>query len=93
MECYTVAPLYIKGEHMGINEKIIKSIEIMLDKKLSELAFDRTVTGRIVKETDGGYIVAFEGNKVTIKSEAQYKNGSIVRVHLPQNNLNNGYID
>ena len=77
----------------SITDELYKAVELLIDKKLSQLRFDRTVTGRIVKETDGGYIVAFEGNKVTIKSEAQYKNGSIVRVHLPQNNLNNAYID
>lgn len=78
----------------SITDELYKAVELLIDKKLSELRFDRTVTGRIVKETDGGYIVAFEGIKVNAKlyGNGEYHKGDSVLVHLPQNNINQAYI-
>lgn len=78
-----------------IADKILKAIEIIIDKKLGQLGFDRTVDGKIIEKTEKGYLVAIEGNKVNVKlyGSAVYEKGDIVKVRIPQNNINQAYIE
>lgn len=79
---------------MEITDKILKAIEIMIDNKLSQLRFDRTVDTRIIDKTEKGYTVMIDGVRITVKSygDSVYKKGDEVKVLLPQNNINQAYI-
>lgn len=76
-----------------INEQLLKAIEVMIDQKLSELHYDRTVDGKIISKTDKGYLVGISGRKIAAKGSRSLNNGDVVRVHIPQNNWNKAYID
>lgn len=79
---------------MEITDKILKAIEIMIDNKLSQLRFDRTVDARIIDKIEKGYTVMIDGVRITVKSygDSVYKKGDEVKVLLPQNNINQAYI-
>lgn len=79
---------------MEITDKILKAIEIMIDNKLSQLRFDRTVDTRIIDKIEKGYTVMIDGIRITVKSygDSVYKKGDEVKVLLPQNNINQAYI-
>lgn len=79
---------------MEITDKILKAIEIMIDNKLSQLRFDRTVDTRIIDKIEKGYTVMIDGVRITVKSygDSVYKKGDEVKVLLPQNNINQAYI-
>lgn len=79
---------------MEITDKILKAIEIMIDNKLSQLRFDRTVDTRIIDKIEKGYTVMIDGVRITVKSYGDfvYKKGDEVKVLLPQNNINQAYI-
>lgn len=79
---------------MEITDKILKTIEIMIDNKLSQLRFDRTVDARIIDKIEKGYTVMIDGVRITVKSygDSVYKKGDEVKVLLPQNNINQAYI-
>lgn len=78
---------------MEITDKILKAMEIMIDEKLGQLNFDRTVDAKIVEKTEKGYLVAMEGNKFEIRSNnGAFTKGDNVRICLPQNNINQAYI-
>ncbi len=76
-----------------INEQLLKAIEMMIDQKLSELHYDKTLDGKIVSKTDKGYLVGVGGREIVAKCSRSYSNGDVVRVHVPQNNWNKAYID
>lgn len=76
-----------------MNEQLLKAIEVMIDQKLSELHYDRTVDGKIISKTDKGYLVGVGGREITAKCSRSLNNGDVVRVHVPQNNWNKAYID
>lgn len=79
----------------SITDELYKAVEVLIDKKLAKLAFDRTVIGKIVEKTDNGYLVAFDGVKIQAKlyKDREYYKGDTVLVHLPQNNINQAYIE
>lgn len=79
---------------MEITDKILKAIEIMIDNKLSQLRFDRTVDARIIDKIEKGYTVMIDGVRITVKpyGDSVYKKGDEVKVLLPQNNINQAYI-
>jgi len=93
--CIAVISNIEGGDHIDTTDKILKAFEIMIDKKLEDLKYDRTVTGKIVKKTDTGYMVALEGNKVNIKANdtSKHKKGDIVKIHIPLDNINQAYIE
>ena len=76
-----------------INEQLLKAIEVMIDQKLSELHYDKTLDGKIVSKTEKGYLVGVGGREIAAKCSRSLNNGDVVRVHIPQNNWNNAYID
>ena len=77
-----------------IADKILKAIEIIIDKKLGQLGFDRTVDGKIIEKTEKGYLVAIEGGKINIKYNGcqAYSKENIVKICIPQNNIRQAYI-
>lgn len=86
---------YIGGDCLAdIADKILKAIEIIIDKKLGQLGFDRTVDGKIVEKTEKGYLVAIEGGKINIKYNGcqAYSKENIVKICIPQNNIRQAYI-
>lgn len=87
---------YIGGDCLAdIADKILKAIEIIIDKKLGQLGFDRTVDGKIIEKTEKGYLVAIEGGKIEVKLNGGefYAKGDTVKVRIPQNNINQAYIE
>lgn len=76
-----------------INEQLLKAIEVMIDQKLSELHYDKTLDGKIVYKTEKGYLVGVGGREIAAKCIRSLNNGDVVRVHIPQNDWNKAYID
>lgn len=78
----------------SITDELYKAVELLIDKKLSQLRFDRTVDSRIIDKTEKGYTVMINGVRTTAKSygDSVYKTGDEVKVLLPQNNINNACI-
>lgn len=79
---------------MNISDEILKSIEIIVDKKLKGLRFDRTIDGKIIRKTNAGYLVGMEGTElnVTVNGTAEYEKNDSVKVVIPQNHINGAYI-
>lgn len=77
-----------------ISEELLKAINILIDKKISSLQFDRTVDGKIIDKTSNGYLVSVEGNQVNIPTfgYGEFNKNDTVKVCIPQNNIKNAYI-
>ena len=75
------------------SEAIFQMVDILVDKKLAALQYDKTVTAEIysiVNLDTGEYKVKYSGNIVSAFSddvEKQYKVGDNVYVTIPQDNL------
>ncbi len=75
------------------SEAIFQTVDILVDKKLAALQYDKTVTAEIysiVNLDTGEYKVKYSGNIVSAFSdnvEKQYKVGDNVYVTIPQDNL------
>lgn len=77
----------------NIQEYILQSIDILLDKKIDNLHFDKTYDGMILESSDNGYYVGVAGKKINAETSSTYSAGDLVKVHIPLNNWNNAYID
>ena len=75
------------------SEAIFQTVDILVDKKLAALQYDKTVTAEIysiVNLDTGEYKVKYSGNIVSAFSddvEKQYKVGDNVYVTIPQDDL------
>lgn len=75
------------------SESIFQTVDILVDKKLSALQYDRTITAdidSIVNLDTGEYKVKYSGNIVSAFSDdvkKQYKIGDTVYVTIPQDDL------
>ncbi len=81
---------------MDLGKEILKSIQIMVDKKLDNYRADRTYKTAIKKITRKGYVVLDEaGCERTVPCgipNVTLRAGQYVYVTLPQGNLNEMYI-
>ena len=78
-----------------ISEELLKTINILIDKKISSLPFCRIVDGKVVNKLESGYEVAVEGTIINVKEVGNgecYPN-DIVKVYIPKNNIQNAYIN
>lgn len=77
-----------------IADEILKAIEILIDKKINALPFDRTIDGKIIRKTSTGYLVSIEGDDIDIPvlGDGTFYQNDIVKIHIPQNDIKNAYI-
>ncbi len=77
-----------------ITDEILKAVEIIVDKKLKSLPFDRTAEGKVIGRTKTGYLVCVEGSNldIPVPGNAFFNPGDTVKVLIPQNNLRNAYL-
>lgn len=77
-----------------ITDEILKAVEIIVDKKLKSLPFDRTAEGKIIRKTKTGYLVSVEGRNLDIPypESGSFQENDTVKVHIPQNNRRNAYL-
>ena len=71
----------------NINDMLLKSIDIVVESKLNEMNFDRTITGIIIDDSrasEGEYQISYQNSKFWATSEAKYKNGQKVYVTVTQ---------
>ena len=73
-----------------LSDAILKSVDIIVDKKLSELEYNTTINGQIVddsKSKNGIYTVKYETSTfVAYSSDISLVNGDIVQVLISNNN-------
>ena len=73
-----------------LSDAILKSVDIIVDKKLSELEYNTTINGQIVddsKSKNGIYTVKYETSTfVAYSSDISLANGDIVQVLISNNN-------
>lgn len=77
-----------------ISDELLKAINILIDKKISSLSFDRTVDGKVLDKTSTGYLVSVEGNQINVHNfgDGEFKKNDTVKVCIPQNNIKNAYL-
>ncbi len=77
-----------------VTDEIFNTIEILIDRKIKSLSFDRTVDGKIIKKTTTGYLVCVEGDNINIPvlGNGAFHANDIVKIHIPQSNIKNAYI-
>lgn len=71
-----------------IADAIFKSIDVIVNKKLEQLAFDRTIVGEIVEEDSRrGYKIKYQDSFIYAHAicDATYKKNDIVYVLIPNN--------
>ena len=77
-----------------ITSSILESINILIDHKLSQLQFDKTIICTIVKCTNidkGEYQVSYMDSKFlaySLNKNINYNTNDIVYVKIPENNFN-----
>lgn len=77
-----------------IEQSILDSIEILLDKRVSQLQFDRTVRATIIEKQDqsiGRYKVRYQNSEFSayaIDSDATYRDNDQVYVEIPSSDYN-----
>ena len=70
------------------SESILQGIDILVQKRLEELQFDRTIDGvinRVIDAVGGVYEVATATITFTAKGDQRYHKGDRVMVNIPQN--------
>lgn len=70
------------------SESILQGIDILVQKRLEELQFDRTIDGvinRVIDAVGGVYEVATATITFTAKGDQRYRKGDRVMVNIPQN--------
>ncbi len=81
---------------MNFKQEILKSIQIMIDKKISEYKSDRTYKTIIKRVTTKGYVILDEtGNERTVKCAIpglELRAGQSVWIKIPCNNLKGMHI-
>lgn len=77
-----------------ITDEILKAIDIIIDKKLETLPFNYSANGKIIKKTDKGYLVGFEGKKIDcpVLSGQEFNINDTVKVMIEQNDYKRAYI-
>lgn len=76
----------------NINDTILEAVEITIDAKLNQMAFDRTIIAEIVnnnESAEGRYQVSYQNSKFYAQSTSatQYSNGQQVYVTITQDGL------
>ena len=75
-----------------IANNLFEAIDIIVDKKLSSLTFNRTIVGEIIEPADGGYRVRHQDSTfIAYPADrgVSYQSGAAVYVLLPNNSFNN----
>jgi hypothetical protein len=86
------------NEIKKVKQAILEAIDIIVDKKLDKLSFDRTYIAPITNKTrisltKYNYEITIANNKYNIISESIHSIGERVKVKFPQNNPMNAYIE
>lgn len=78
-----------------IAEQILGAIDLLIDKKIKQLSFDKTeqvVVTKVIDVNRGIYEISYFGNKLEVyelqPSVYTYSQGDTVYILIPQNNLN-----
>ena len=73
-----------------IAKEIVKALETMK----TTLPFDHSANGIIIKKTDKGYLVSFEGKKIDcpVLNEQEFNINDTVKVMIEQNDYKKAYI-
>ena len=70
-------------------EKICQAIQIMLNKKISDIPYDRTITARIAKcinKEEGKYLVKFQDSQLNQADYSQHI-GKYIYVLIPNGDM------
>lgn len=81
-----------------LKQELLNAIETIVNKKTSDLSFDKTYSTIIIKKTNFlsdkyTYTVKIGQNNYTITTGVNYLVGDKVRVRIPLNNWSNIYIE
>lgn len=81
-----------------LKQELLNAIETIVNKKTSDLSFDKTYSTIIIKKTNFSsdkytYTVKIGQNNYTITTGVNYLVGDKVRVRIPLNNWSNIYIE
>lgn len=78
-----------------LREEIYKTVDIITEKKLKKLEFDKTKQGRVLSVDDENCIVRIDGEDYTCKLRRGIcvKPNDIVFVKIPQNSNVDRYVD
>ena len=79
---------------MNSNNNILSAMDIIVDKAINSLKFDKTIIATIIKienEETGEYRANYEGGQFKIYSEGDiiYKEGDSVYVTIPEGDYSN----
>ena len=77
----------------GIQDEIYKAIDILTDKKIGNLKFDKTRVGKIININDDKCTVLIDGEEYICTYNVKVEENDIVRVKFPQNNNVNKYVE
>lgn len=80
-------------QYSEIAKQIFSAIDIIVDKKLESLAFDRCIVAEVTgKKTNGQYSCLFQDMTFgarTMNADADILEGDFVYILIPQNNFSN----
>lgn len=69
-----------------LNEELFKAIDILINKRVSQLPYDKTIIGTIIDDSDKTnhwYIVKYDNIKFKVYSEnIDYKKNDSVRIQV-----------
>lgn len=77
----------------GIQEEIYKAIDILTDKKIDALTYDKTVRGRVYSVGPNDCQVTINGTEYTCKYHTHVSINDIVYVKFPSNNSRDKYVE
>lgn len=74
-------------------QEIYKTIDILMEQKITKLNFDRTQRGKVISVGDDSCMVEINGDGYSCKFHTSVKINDIVYVKFPSNNAQDKYIE
>lgn len=72
-----------------ISENLFAAIDILIQERLKNLSFDKTIIGSIINKNETEYLISYQNNKITAYSDISYEEGDSVYILIPENNFEN----
>lgn len=78
-----------------LSEKLIESIELMVQESADRLKFDYTITGKVISENNGVYTVLYNDSELQLKAREGLvlQTNDIVYIRVVQGNFSEKFID
>lgn len=78
-----------------LGERLLESIEMMVEENAKRLKFDYTITGKVISENNGVYTVLYNDSELQIKAREglTLNTNDIVYIRIIQGNFSEKFID